>query len=288
MLRIPWIRKHLCSILWRTLCVSCVIVLWIVVVPYHRQTIMIVIGLSKPPTIIGYGTLKPPISSYNTLAYRYDFFLMLLSTIIFLPLFACLVLVFTNKTEINFIRNFSLFWSLLILNVCVTLLFFFDITSTHFQFLEASSWFSSININVVIGIDGLSLIMILLTSFLIPVCILLCWNKSLTNQAKEYSIAFFGLEAILFCVFSSLDLMLFYILFEAVLIPMYFIIGFYGSRQRRIRSSYMLFLYTLISSIIMFVSILFIFYLLVPICQLTMKLLKWMVRQQRQHLPKHF
>ena len=117
-------------------------------------------------------------------------FLMLLSIIISLPLFACLVLVFTNKTEITFIRNFSLFWSLLILNVCITLLFFFDITSTHFQFLEANSWFSSININVVIGIDGLSLVMILLTSFLIPVCILLCWNKSLTNQAKEYSIAF--------------------------------------------------------------------------------------------------
>jgi NADH-quinone oxidoreductase subunit M len=185
---------------------------------------------------------------------------MLLSTIISLPLFACLVLVFTNKTEINFIRNFSLFWSLLILNVCVTLLFFFDTTSTHFQFLETTSWFSSININIVLGIDGLSLIMILLTAFLIPVCILLCWNKSLTNQAKEYSIAFFGLEAILFCVFSSLDLMLFYILFEAVLIPMYLIIGFYGSRERRIRSSYMLFLYTLISSIIMFVSILFIFF----------------------------
>lgn len=80
------------------------------------------------------------------------------------------------------------------------------------------------------------------------------------NQAKEYTFAFFFLEFILFLVFSSLDLMVFYIMFEAVLIPMYLVIGFYGSRERRIRSSYMLFLYTLISSIIMFVSILFIFF----------------------------
>lgn len=64
----------------------------------------------------------------------------------------------------------------------------------------------------------------------------------------------------MFFVFSSLDLMVFYILFEAVLIPMYLIIGFYGSRERRIRSSYMLFLYTLISSIVMFIAILFIFF----------------------------
>jgi len=180
--------------------------------------------------------------------------------LICLPLIGCIVLVFTDKTRTHFIRNFSLFWSLLILNASVCLLFFFDPTSTQFQFLETSSWFSSINVNVILGVDGLALIMILLTAFLIPACILLSWNKSLTNQAKEYSLAFFFLEAILFCVFSSLDVLVFYILFEAVLIPMYLIIGFYGSRERRIRSSYMLFLYTLISSIVMFISILFIFF----------------------------
>ena len=184
---------------------------------------------------------------------------MLLS-LICLPLFGCLVLTFTSKTQLGFIRNFSLFWSLIILNVSVSFLFFFDPTTTHFQFLESYSWFNSVNINLILGIDGLALIMILLTAFLIPVCIMLCWNKSLINQAKEYCVAFFFLESILFFVFSSLDLMVFYILFEAVLIPMYLIIGFYGSRERRIRSSYMLFLYTLISSIIMFISILFIFF----------------------------
>jgi len=82
----------------------------------------------------------------------------------------------------------------------------------------------------------------------------------LKNQSKDYVIAFFLLQAILFGVFSSLDILCFYVLFEAVLIPMFLVISFYGSRQRRIRSAYMLFLYTLVSSLIMFLSILFIFF----------------------------
>jgi NADH:ubiquinone oxidoreductase subunit 4 (subunit M) len=185
---------------------------------------------------------------------------MMLLCLIILPLIGCFVLCFVNKSELSFIRNFSLFWSLVILNFSVSLLFFFDPASTQFQFLKITSWFSLFNLNFSLGIDGLALVLILLTALLIPVCIMLCWNKSLTNQAREYSFAFFLLEFILFFVFSSLDIMVFYIFFEAVLIPMYLIIGFYGSRERRIRSSFMLFLYTLISSIIMFVAILFIFF----------------------------
>jgi len=80
------------------------------------------------------------------------------------------------------------------------------------------------------------------------------------NKTRDYIIAFFLLETILFGFFFSLDLIIFYILFEAVLIPMFLIIGLYGSRQRRIRSAYMLFLYTLLSSLFMFLSILFIFF----------------------------
>jgi len=80
------------------------------------------------------------------------------------------------------------------------------------------------------------------------------------KNAKQYNIAFLVLESILFGVFLSLDIMMFYIFFEAVLIPMYFVVGVYGSRKRRIRASYMLFLYTLLSSLFMFVSILFIYF----------------------------
>ena len=130
----------------------------------------------------------------------------------------------------------------------------------HFQFVELNPWFSAININCIFGLDGLALIMIVLSAFLIPICIILCWNKSLVNNAKDYIIAFLLLESILFAVFSSLDIMLFYLLFEAVLIPMFLIIGFYGSRGRKIRSAYMLFLYTLFSSLIMFLAIIYIFF----------------------------
>jgi NADH:ubiquinone oxidoreductase subunit 4 (subunit M) len=80
------------------------------------------------------------------------------------------------------------------------------------------------------------------------------------NNSKNYIIAFLLLESILFAVFSSLDIMLFYLLFEAVLIPMFLIVGFYGSRARKIRSAYMLFLYTLFSSLIMFLAILYIYF----------------------------
>jgi NADH:ubiquinone oxidoreductase subunit 4 (subunit M) len=80
-------------------------------------------------------------------------------------------------------------------------------------------------------------------------------------NSKKYNIAFLVLESILFGVFTSLDIMLFYLLFEAVLIPMYFIIGVYGSRKRRIRASYLLFLYTLFSSIFMFLAILYIYFI---------------------------
>lgn len=184
----------------------------------------------------------------------------MLLNLILLPLFAAVFLSLIDRTNIIFIRNFSLFWSLVILNICFSFLFFFDPTVSTFQFLEKYSWFESINVNLIFGIDGLALIMIQLTAFLLPTCIMLCWNKSLKYFAKEYIIAFFFLESILFGVFTTLDIMVFYLLFEAVLIPMFLIIGFYGSRERRIRSAYMLFLYTLVSSLFMFLSILFIFF----------------------------
>jgi NADH-quinone oxidoreductase subunit M len=113
---------------------------------------------------------------------------------------------------------------------------------------------------VTLGVDGLSLLLVLLTAFLIPICILLSWNFSIEINSKKYNIAFLVLEAILFGVFTSLDIMLFYLFFEAVLIPMYFIIGVYGSRKRRIRASYLLFLYTLFSSIFMFLAVLYIYF----------------------------
>lgn len=185
---------------------------------------------------------------------------MMLSFLTITPLLGAVILFFTDKTNKSFVKNFSLFWSLLVFFLTIFFLILFDPTSTQFQLIEEISWLSFSNMNVTLGIDGLSLFMILLTGFLIPICVMLSWNPSIGNKAKEYNIAFFVLESILFGVFTSLDIMLFYLLFEAVLIPMYIVIGVYGSRERKIRASYLLFLYTLVSSIFMFVAILYIYF----------------------------
>jgi NADH:ubiquinone oxidoreductase subunit 4 (subunit M) len=120
-------------------------------------------------------------------------------------------------------------------------------------------WLTDMNINLVFGIDGVALFMILLTTFLTPICILLGWRFGVERYSKLYLIAFFVLESILIGVFSSLDVMLFYLLFEAVLIPMFLIVGVFGSRQRRSRAAYLLFLYTLTSSVFMLLAILHIY-----------------------------
>jgi len=185
---------------------------------------------------------------------------MMLSFLTIAPLLGAVILFFTDKTNKSFVKNFSLFWSLLVFFLTFFPLMLFNPTSTQFQLIEEISWLSFSNMNVTLGIDGLSLFMILLTGFLIPICVMLSWNPSIGNKAKEYNIAFFVLESILFGVFTSLDIMLFYLLFEAVLIPMYIVIGVYGSRERKIRASYLLFLYTLVSSIFMFVAILYIYF----------------------------
>lgn len=124
---------------------------------------------------------------------------------------------------------------------------------------------------MVFAIDGLALYMILLTTFLTPICIILSWTLKIKSQTRDYNITFLFLEAILLGVFCSLDLLVFYLLFEAVLIPMYLIVGVFGSRERKVRASYLLFLYTLVSSILMFIAILFLYYKSGTTCFLTLR-----------------
>ena len=183
----------------------------------------------------------------------------MLSTLMILPLLGAAFLLFVEKTNYQLVKNFALFWSLLILNCSVFLLCFFNPLSWHFQFLEEIHWLFFTNNSIILAVDGLSLLMILLTTFLTPICILLSWTLKTKNQIKDYNILFLVLESILIGVFSSLDLLVFYLLFEAVLIPMYFIVGIFGSRGRKVKASYLLFLYTLISSLVMFIAILFLY-----------------------------
>ena len=108
------------------------------------------------------------------------------------------------------------------------------------------------------GIDGISLFLILLTTLLINICILISWN-SIKFYLKEYLLSFLVLEFCLIQVFAVLDLLLFYIFFESVLIPMFLIIGIWGSRTRKIRAAYQFFIYTLIGSLLMLIGIIFIY-----------------------------
>jgi proton-translocating NADH-quinone oxidoreductase chain M len=121
--------------------------------------------------------------------------------------------------------------------------------------VEEFLWIPSSNINFFIGVDGISLFFVILTTLLVPLCLLASWN-SVKIYVKEYMIAFLVMESLLVIVFCILDLLLFYVFFESVLIPMFLIVGVWGSRERKIRAAYMLFLYTLIGSVLMLLAIL--------------------------------
>lgn len=184
----------------------------------------------------------------------------MLLVLILLPLLGVINICFLPKSKGFLVKNVALLWSLFILLFSIIVLGFFDCSCTQFQFCLTFSWFSFYKNSFVFGLDGFSLLLVLLTSFLTPICILLSWNHSIEKDLKLYILSFLFLEFFLFIVFSSLDLLLFYIAFEAVLIPMFLIVGFYGSRNRRVRASYMLFLYTLISSLFTFLAILYLFF----------------------------
>ena len=128
-----------------------------------------------------------------------------------------------------------------------------------FQFVSKLLWIPFLNFNLTLGVDGISLFFILLTTLLIFLCVLVSWNSVKINL-KEFLIAFLAIEFFLIGVFSILDLLVFYIFFESVLIPMYLIVGVWGSRERKIRAAYFFFIYTLLGSVLMLLSILYIHY----------------------------
>ncbi|MGL5363685.1 MAG: NADH-quinone oxidoreductase subunit M, partial [Bosea sp. (in: a-proteobacteria)] len=128
----------------------------------------------------------------------------------------------------------------------------FDTSSAQFQLVESHAWISE-TIRFKLGVDGFSLPFVVLTAFLMPFCIVASW-ESVQKRVREYMVAFLLLEAMMIGVFVALDLVLFYILFEAGLIPMFLIIGIWGGK-RRVYASYKFFLYTLLGSVLMLLAI---------------------------------
>ena len=176
------------------------------------------------------------------------------------PLFGIFLLLFVPKYNVFLCKKIALCTACTTFVLSLFIWAQFDQTSPFFQFCKTFNWFNSLNFYYTLGVDGISLFFVLLTTFLILLCILASW-ESITTYTKEYFISFLMLEFLLVQVFSVLDLFLFYFYFESVLIPMFLIIGIWGSRQRKIRAAYQFFLYTLIGSLFMLVSLILIYFI---------------------------
>ena len=133
---------------------------------------------------------------------------------------------------------------------------FYDKSKNGYQFIEFHTWFDKFDINYYVGVDGVSIPLILLTTFLVPIC-LLCSINSIKDRAKEFVIYFLLLESFIIGVFVSIDLVIFYVFFEAVLIPMFLIIGIWGG-ENRLYATFKFFLYTLAGSVLMLLAIIYI------------------------------
>ena len=175
------------------------------------------------------------------------------------PLFGLFYILTIPSFDTQKCRIVALYTSCLTFIFSLSLWIYFDKSSPFFQFGKTLNWSSYLNFHYVLGIDGISLFFVLLTTFLTLLCILVSW-ESVTNYVKEYLISFLLLEFLLIQVFCVLDLFLFYIFFESVLIPMFLIIGVWGSRERKIRAAYQFFLYTLIGSLLMLIALLLIYF----------------------------
>jgi len=183
----------------------------------------------------------------------------LLNFLLICPLIGVLVIAFIPSWNVRFIKTYALFISITNFIASLSVWLLFDTSTAKFQFVDRIAWLPFLNMNVYIGIDGISLFFIILTTFLVPVCLLVGWTN-ITKHVKEYCIAFLILETCMLAVFCMLDLLLFYVFFESVLLPMFLIIGVWGSRERKIRAAYQFFLYTLIGSVLMLLALLLIYF----------------------------
>ena len=183
----------------------------------------------------------------------------LLSVITFIPAVAAVILaLFLRGNDASAGRNarwLALFASVLSLVASLFLLKGFDPANTGFQFVEDRPWVLGLHYKM--GVDGISILFVMLTTFLMPITIAACW--SVETRVKDYMIAFLLLETLMLGVFCALDLVLFYLFFEAGLIPMFLIIGIWGGANR-IYAAFKFFLYTFLGSVLMLVAMVTMYY----------------------------
>ncbi len=184
----------------------------------------------------------------------------ILSSLILLPTIGALFLFFTeNKNKNNTTAKYvALFTTIVNFLISIYLWILFDQSTSSFQFIEDRTWIEGF-INYKVGIDGISILFIILTTFITPLCVISV-NNSVKNRLRDFLIAILIMESFMIGVFCALDLVVFYLFFEAGLIPMFLIIGIWGG-ARRVYSAFKFFLYTLLGSVLMLVAIISIYWI---------------------------
>ena len=177
----------------------------------------------------------------------------------FIPLIGIFLILSLDKRNDEFIKKVALNFSFAPLVLYLFIWGGFKKSLGTLQFSSTILWLPSLNLNLTLGIDGISLFFILLTVLLIPLCLLASWT-GIKENIREYLSAFLLIEFLLINAFCVLDVLMFYIFFESILIPMFLIIGVWGSRERKVLASYYFFIYTLLGSVLMLLSIMYIYY----------------------------
>ena len=184
----------------------------------------------------------------------------IISALILLPTIGSLLLIFSksNDQSNSTIKYVALFTSVVNFLLSIYLWFLFDETTSAFQFVEDREWLIGI-VNYKVGVDGISILFVILTTFITPLCIISV-NNSVKKRLRDFLIAILIMESFMIGVFCSLDLVIFYLFFEAGLIPMFLIIGIWGG-PKRVYSAFKFFLYTLLGSVLMLVAIISIYWI---------------------------
>jgi NADH-quinone oxidoreductase subunit M len=184
----------------------------------------------------------------------------ILSLLIFFPLLGAVVLLFIKKENAGALRWVAFLFSLVEFLFSLPLFFAFDSRTAAMQFVEDWWWVQSYGISYKVGIDGISLLLVLLTTFLTVLCILSSWS-AITFRVKEFMISFLFLETGMVGALVALDLVLFYVFWEVMLIPMYLLIGVWGDPKRRIYAAVKFFLFTMAGSVLMLAAVLVLYFI---------------------------
>jgi len=182
----------------------------------------------------------------------------ILSSLILLPTIGALFLLFSKDKNSNTSKYVALFTSFVNFLISIYLWYLFDPTISSFQFVENREWLKDF-VNYKVGIDGISILFIILTTLITPLCIISV-NNTIKVRLRDFLVAILVMESLMIGVFCSLDLIIFYLFFEAGLIPMFLIIGIWGG-ARRVYSAFKFFLYTLLGSVLMLVAIISIYWI---------------------------